>query len=153
MHFTYLFPHMDEASKLLEDITISHQWLPTGYHKLSLEPPLVDQVVDSVSSMVDPTLPSKSEFQVVYPDSSVVDPTLPLKSEVKVVELMISPPNITLSSESVETEVVTLTQYSSQLPVESKMKPYKVFIVSLNCSMQGKIMSVSIEPVEHPICR
>ena len=65
MHFTYLCPHMDEASKLLEDLTVSHQWLPTCYHKLSLEYPLVDQVVDLVSSVVDPTLPSKSEFQVV----------------------------------------------------------------------------------------
>ena len=33
MHFTYLCLLMDEASKLLEDITISHQWLPTGYRK------------------------------------------------------------------------------------------------------------------------
>ena len=65
MHFTYLCHRMDEASKLLEDITVSHQWLPTGYRKLSLEPPLVDQVVDSVSSVVDPTLPSKSEVKVV----------------------------------------------------------------------------------------
>ena len=40
MNFTYLFPCMDEASKLLEDITVSHQWLPIGYRKLSLEPPL-----------------------------------------------------------------------------------------------------------------
>ena len=56
-----------------------------GYHNLSLEPPLVDQVVDSVSFKVDPTLPSKSEFQVVNLDSYVVDPILPLKSELKVV--------------------------------------------------------------------
>ena len=81
---------MDEASKLLEYIIVSHQQLPTGYHKLSLDIPLVDQVVDLVSSVVDPTLPSKSEFQVVNSDSSLVDPTLPLKSEVKVVELMSS---------------------------------------------------------------
>ena len=30
MHFTYLFPHMDEASDLLEDIIVSRQRLPTG---------------------------------------------------------------------------------------------------------------------------
>ena len=97
MNFTYLCPHMDEASKLLEDITISHQRLPTGYHKLSLDIPLVDKVVDLVSSEVDPTLPSKSEFQVVNLDSSVVDPIIPLKSEVKVAESISSPHNPTLS--------------------------------------------------------
>ena len=77
---------MDEASKLLEYIIVSRQWLPTGYRKLSLEPPLVDQVVNLVSSVVDSTLPSKSEFQVVNLDSSMVDITLPLKSEVKMVK-------------------------------------------------------------------
>ena len=61
MHFTYLSPLMDEASKLLEDITISHQWIPTGYRKLSLEPPLVNKVVDPVLTSIDPTLLLKSE--------------------------------------------------------------------------------------------
>ena len=83
MHFTYLCPLMDEASKLLEDITVSRQRLPTSYRKLSLDITVVDKVVNL--------------------DSSMVDPTLPLESEVKVVELMSSPP------ESVKTEVVNLT--------------------------------------------
>ena len=65
---------MDEASKLSKYIIVSCQRLPTGYLKLSLELPLVDQVVDSVSFEVDPTLPSKSEFQVFNLVSSVVDP-------------------------------------------------------------------------------
>ena len=47
------------------------------------------KVVDSFSSEVDPTLPSKSEFQVVNIDSSVIDPIIPLKSEVKVVDLLV----------------------------------------------------------------
>ena len=76
---------------------------------MSLDIPLVDKVVDPFLTSVDPTIPSKSEFQVVNSDSSVVNPTLPLKSEVKVVESMSSPPDPTLSSESVKTEVVTLT--------------------------------------------
>ena len=97
----YLFSLMDEAYKLLEDIIVSHQWLPTGYRKLSLKPPLVDQVVNSVSSMVDPTLPSKSESQVVNSYSSMVDPTLPLKSEFKVAKSTSSPPDPTISSKSV----------------------------------------------------
>ena len=88
---------MDEASKLLEDITISHQQLPTGYHKLSLDIPLVDKVVDPALTSVDPPLPLKSEVEVVNSYSSVVDPTLLLKSEVKVVESMSSPPDPSLT--------------------------------------------------------
>ena len=59
MHFTYLCPHMDEASKLLEDIIVSHQQIPTSYCKLSLDIPLVDKVVDPILTSVDPTLPLK----------------------------------------------------------------------------------------------
>ena len=76
---------MDEASKLLEDIIVSRQWIPTSYCKLSLGIPLVDKVVDPVLTSVDPTLPLKSEVQVVDSVSSVVDPTLPSKSESQVV--------------------------------------------------------------------
>ena len=61
MHFTYLCPLMDEASKLMEDITVYRQHIPTGYRKLSLEPPLVDKVADPVLTSVDPTLPLKIE--------------------------------------------------------------------------------------------
>jgi len=95
---------MDEASKLLEDIIVSHQWLPTRYCKLSLEPPLVDKVVDPVLTSVDPTLPLKSELEVVNTSPSLVDPTLLLKSEVEVVESTSSPPDPTLSSESFKIE-------------------------------------------------
>ena len=87
MHRTYLFPHMDEASNLLKYIILPQQWLPS-YCKLSLNLPLVDEVVDLVPSSVDPTLP--------------------LKSEVKVLDFMSSPPDPTLSPKSVKIEVVTL---------------------------------------------
>ena len=76
MHLTYLCPLMDEASNLLEDIIVLHQRLPTSYRKFSLNPPLVDQVVNSVSSVVDPTLPLKSEVKVVKLIPSPSDPTL-----------------------------------------------------------------------------
>ena len=124
MHRTYLCPHMDEASNLLEDITVPQQQLPTGYHKLSLDLPFVDKVVDIVPSSVDPTLsleseeqvvhptlPLKSEVEAVDPSPSFVDPTLPSESEVKVVESISSPPNPTFSSESVKIEVVALTKF------------------------------------------
>ena len=52
MHHTYLCSHMDEASKLLEDIIVPQQQLPIGNRKLSLDNPLVD-----------PTLPLKSKVK------------------------------------------------------------------------------------------
>ena len=101
--------------------------IPTSDSKLSLDLPLVDQVVDS--------------------DLSMVDPTLPLESEVKVVESVSFPPDPSLSLESVKTEVVSLTKYSScsSLPVENELKPTKFFVVNLDCSTQGEILSISIE--------
>ena len=108
------------------------------YRKFSLEPPLVDLVVNLVSSVVDPTLPSKSEFQVVNPDLPVIDPILPLKSEFKVVESMSSSLDPTLSSKSVKIGVVVSTQSSSSpsLPIESENHLAKFFVVSSDCSMQ-----------------
>ena len=61
MHLTYIFPHMDEASKFLEYIIVPQQRIPTSYHKLSLDLPLVDKVVDPVPSLVNPTLSLESE--------------------------------------------------------------------------------------------
>ena len=81
MHLTCLCPRMDEASKLLEDITIPEEWLPIGYCKLSLDVPLVDKVINPVSSSVDPTPSLESEEHIVHT-------TLPLKIEFKVVESM-----------------------------------------------------------------
>ena len=83
--------------------------IPTSDSKLSLDPPLVNQVVDSDLPIIDPTLPSKSE----------------------VVELMSFPPDPALSSESVKTEVVSLTKYSScsSLPVENELNLVEVFMI------------------------
>jgi hypothetical protein len=89
---------MDKASKFLEDMTVSQPQLPAAYRKLSLNPPVVDgminlvppsvnlidhvinlvtsliepvdKVVDLIPSLVNPTLPSESEtHKVVDPDS------------------------------------------------------------------------------------
>ena len=60
--------------------------IPTSDSKLSLDSSLVDQVVDS--------------------DLSMVDPTIPLESEVKVVKSVSFPSDPALSSKSVKTEVV-----------------------------------------------
>jgi len=61
MHHTYLYPRMDEGSKFLEDIVVSQQQPPTASHESSLNPPLIDEVVDLIPSSVDPTLPLESE--------------------------------------------------------------------------------------------
>jgi hypothetical protein len=79
---------MDETSKFLEYLVVSQKQLPTGYCNFSPNLPLVDQAVDLIPSSIDPTLPLKSEFKVVYLVSSSINPTLPLKSEVKVVNLI-----------------------------------------------------------------
>ena len=102
--------------------------IPKSDSKLSLDPPLVDQVVNL--------------------DLSMIDPTLPLESEVKVVESVSFPPDLALSLESVKTEVVSLTKSSScsSLPLENELKPTEVFMLRSDCSQQEEIFSISIEP-------
>ena len=84
---------------------------------------------------------------MVDSDLSVVDPTLPSKSEVKVVESVSFPPDPTLSLESVNTEVVSLTESSScsSLTVENEPKPAEVFMLCSDCSRQEEIFSVLTE--------
>ena len=91
--------------------------------------------------MVDLTLPLKSEVKEV-------NPTLPLESEFEVFMPISSPPDPTLSPESVKVEVVASNQYSScpSLPFESELKPVEAFVVSSDCSVQGEILSISTEP-------
>ena len=119
---------MDEASNLLEDITVPQQCLRTSYCKLYLEILLVDQVVNPSPSLVDPTLSLKSEVEVIDPSPSLVDPTLTLEIEVKVVKSMSYPSDPTLLSKSVDTEVVPSTQSSScpSLLIKSENHPAEV---------------------------
>jgi hypothetical protein len=124
-HLTHLCPCMDEASKLLEDMTVSQPQLPATYHKLSLDPPVVDgmitpvpspvnpvdhvvnlvmslvepidQVVDPIPSSVNSTLPLESETQVVDLISPLVDPTLPLESKSDTSHVFLVDTNSTVS--------------------------------------------------------
>jgi hypothetical protein len=69
------FPHMDEASKLLEDMTVSQPQLPAAYHKLSLNPPVVDGMITLVPSpvnLVDHVV--NLVTSLVEPVDKVVDP-------------------------------------------------------------------------------
>jgi hypothetical protein len=52
-HLTYLFPHMDEASKFLEDMTVSQPQLLAAYRKLTLDPPIVDGMINPVPPSVN----------------------------------------------------------------------------------------------------
>jgi hypothetical protein len=52
-HQTYLFPRVDEASYLLENIVYIQQKIPTAYHKFFPNPPLVDELVNLVPSLVN----------------------------------------------------------------------------------------------------
>jgi hypothetical protein len=88
-HLTHFCLHMDEASKLLEDMTVSQPQLPAAYRKLSLNPPIVDGMINPVPLSVSPvdqvvnlvTSLDEPVDQVVDPISSSVNSTLPLESE------------------------------------------------------------------------
>jgi hypothetical protein len=112
-HQTHLFPRMEEASKLLEDMIVSQPPLLDAYHRITFDPPivdgminlvplsvsqvdqvvnlvtsfveLVDKAIDSISSSVDSILPLESETQVVDPFPPV-DPIIPLENETQVVD-------------------------------------------------------------------
>jgi hypothetical protein len=153
-HKTHLFPHMDEASKLLEDVTISPPQLPSSYRKLTLDPPVVDgminlvplsnnpvdhvvnlvtslvepidKVVDLIPSSVNPTLPLESVTQVVNPFPPV-DPILPLENVSQVIDLILSLVDPTL-------------------PLESKLNSSQIFLVDIESTVLGGIPPSPIEP-------
>ena len=74
-HPINLITYMDEDSKVLENLTASQPRLPTSYHKLSSNPPLVDEVIDQNSSHVNPTL-SECESHEFIPNQSQVKKTV-----------------------------------------------------------------------------
>jgi hypothetical protein len=153
-HLTHLCPCMEEASKLLEDMTVSQPQLPAAYRKLSLNPPVVDgmitpvpspvnpvdhvvnlvtslvepvdKVVESIPSSVNPTLPLESETQVVDPFPPV-DPILPLENETHVVDLI---------SPSVD----------PTLPLESKPDTAHVFLVDTDSPVSGGVPPSPVGP-------
>jgi hypothetical protein len=173
-HLTHLCPHMDEALKLLEDMTISQPQLPTAYRKLYLNPPIVDgmitpvpssinqidhvvnlvtslvepvdKVVDPIPSSVNPTLLSESEPKAVDLIPSSVDPTLSLESVTQVVDPF-TPVDPILPLEN-ETQVVDLISPSVNptLPLESKPDTAHVFLVDTDSAMSGGIPPSPMEP-------
>jgi hypothetical protein len=74
-HLTHLCPRMDEASKLLEDMTVSQPQLPAAYRKISLNPPIVDGMITPVPSPVNPVDHVVNLVtSLVEPVDKVVDP-------------------------------------------------------------------------------
>jgi hypothetical protein len=118
IHHSHLFPHMDEASKLLEKLTVSQQQLPTNYHKLSPNLPSVDEVIDLIPSTVNPTLPLESETHITQVDEPLVDQVV----------------------ESIPSSV------DPTLPLESELHTAQVLLVTSDSSTHGGISPVSFEP-------
>jgi hypothetical protein len=159
-HLTHLTPHMDEASKLLEDMTVSQPQLPVVYRKLTLDQPVVDGMIDPVLSLVnlvdhvinlvtslvepvdkvvnlipssiDSTLPLESVTQVVDPIPSLFDPTLPLESVTQEVDLF--PPVDPILPLENTSQVVDLISSSVDptLPLESKPDIAMFFLLIQN---------------------
>jgi hypothetical protein len=153
-HLTHLFPRMEEASKLLEYMTVSQPQLLAAYRKLSLNPPIVDgminlvppsvspvdqvvnlvtslvepvdKVVELIPSSVNPTLLLESETQAIDPFTPV-DPILPLENETQVVDLI---------SPSVD----------SSLSLESKPDTAHVFLVDTNSVVSRGLVPSLVGP-------
>jgi hypothetical protein len=153
-HLTHLCPCMDEASKLLEDMTISQPQLPAAYRKLSLNPPVVDGMITPVPSPVNPvdhvvnlvTSLVEPVDKVVDPIPSSVNPTLPLESETQAVDLF--PPVDPILPLENETQVVDLISPSVDptLPLESKPDTAHVFLVDTDSTVSGGIPPSPVEP-------
>jgi hypothetical protein len=175
-HLTHLCPCMEESSKLMEDVIVSQPQIPAAYRKLTLDPPvvdgminlvpssvnlvdhvvnlvmslveLVDKVVDLLPSSIDPTLMLESEPQVVNPIPSLVDSTLPLESETQAVDLF--PPVDPILPLENETQAVDLISLSVDptLPIESKPNIDHVFLVDTESTMLGEFLLLSWNPLQ-----
>jgi hypothetical protein len=153
-HLTHLFPRMYEASKFLEDITISQPQLLASYRNLTFDPPiideminmtsslvnLVDQVVNMVTSLVEPV------DQVVALILSSVEPTLPLESETQAVNLF--PPVDPILPWENATQVVDLISslVNPTLSLEGKPDTAHVFLVDTESTVLRGIPPSPLEP-------
>ena len=79
-HLTHKFPDIAEVRRVWSKT----QEFPSPEQPIvSQQPtqPLVDQVVEPISDLVDPTLLSESDPDVIEPMSYLVNPTLPSESD------------------------------------------------------------------------
>ena len=113
-----MYKRQDEASKLLENLTVPQQEFPTSYRKHSPNLPSTDGVIDLISSTVNHTLPLESETHVTQVDDPLVD---------QVVDSI---------SHSID----------STFPLESELHTTQVLLVTSDSSMPGGISPISTEP-------
>jgi hypothetical protein len=142
-HLTQLFPHMEEASNIMEDMPVSQPQLPVAYRNLTFDPPIVDGMITLIPSLVNPVdhvinlVMSLVELvdQVVDPIPSLVNLTLPSESETKVVDLF-QPVNPILPLKNA-TQVVDLISSSVNptLSLESKLDNAHVFLIDIESTM------------------
>jgi hypothetical protein len=148
MHHTYIFPRMDEASYMLKNIAYVQQQLPTDYRKLSPNPPLVDELVNSVPSsvsLVDQMVNLVSSYidlvdQVVDLILSLIDPTLPLKSETKFIDM--SPSSVNL----VHQVINFISPSIDPTPPLKSEDVAHVFPFTVDSSGQGGIPPIPMTP-------
>jgi hypothetical protein len=139
---------MDEASYLLKNIVDVQQQLPTGYRKLSPNPPLVDELVNLFPSSVSPVdqvvnLVSSSVEpvdKVVDRILSSVDPTLLLKSETLVIDSSSS------SVDLVHQVVDSISLLIDPTPPLKSEDVSQLFLVTADSSKQGGIPPVPMTP-------
>jgi hypothetical protein len=114
------------SSKLVSPIPSSASPVDHVINMVTSLVELVDKVVDSIPSSVDPTLPSESATQVVdlFPP---VDPIHPSRNETQMVDLM---------SLSID----------PTLPLESKPNTSHIFLVDTKSTMLGGISSSPMKP-------
>jgi hypothetical protein len=152
-HQIYIFPHMDEASKFLEDMTIYQPQLPASYHKLTLNPPivdgminlvpssvsLVDHLVNLVMSLVEPV----DKVELIL---SSVDLILPLECVTQSVDPF-PPIKPILPLENV-TQVINwiLSSINHIILLESKTNYAHVFLIDTKSTMLGGIPPSPMEP-------
>jgi hypothetical protein len=145
---------MAEASKLLEDMTISQPQLLVAYRNLTLNPPvidgminlvpssvhLVDQVVNLVTSLVEPVK------KVVDLIPSSVDPTPLLESETQAVDLFPSVDPILLLENATQVVDMISSSVNPTLPLESKPNTTYVLLIDTKSTMLGAIPPSPVEP-------
>jgi hypothetical protein len=153
-HQTHIFPRMDEASKLLEDMIVYQRQLSITCHSLTLNPlfiddmihpvpssvSLVDQVVNLVTSLVE------SVYKVFDLIPSLIDSTVPLESETQAVDMFPSVDPI-LPVEN-PTQVVDMISSSVDptLPLDSKPNIAHVFLIDTESTVLGGIPPSPVEP-------
>ena len=75
-HPIHLCPYLDEAKIVLDNCLLSPQQLPSGYKKLSLNPSLVDELIDKDQSSVKPTLSESESYESILDPNQQVEVTI-----------------------------------------------------------------------------